>query len=164
MQVGGAAFSLIKHIGGDETTATKTIFVAKGKSFLSYFYVGMCSLVLYLPPESTNNAVLHLGDDVLNATTPVVLKIHYHKPVRAIDLRWATTKFIKENLSNKKFSNLPPKQQQIAQFNNLYCNVQCGDRYSLEYLPGSELRLILNGKKLGTVGANMQGAEQQELA
>lgn len=166
MQVGGAAFSLTKHVGGDEPTGNETTLVAKGKSFLSYFYVGVCSSVLYLPPDSTNDAVLRLGDNASNdATTPVALEIHYHKPARAVDLRWATIKFIEENLPDKKISNLPPNmERQISQFNDLYRNVRSGDRYLLEYLPGIGLRLSLNDEKLGTVGADMQGAEQSELA
>ncbi len=55
-------------------------------------------------------------------------------------------------------------QRQTVQFNNLYRNLRSGDCYSLEYLPGIGVRLSLNGEKLGTVGANMQGAEQRELA
>jgi len=43
-------------------------------------------------------------------------------------------------------------------------NVRSGDRYLLEYLPGIGLRLSLNDEKLGTVGTDMQGAEQGELA
>ena len=55
-------------------------------------------------------------------------------------------------------------ERQISQFNDLYRNVRSGDRYLLEYLPGIGLRLSLNDEKLGTVGADMQGAEQGELA
>jgi hypothetical protein len=161
MEVGGAAFSLTKHVsGGDEPTGSETtILVAKGKSFLSYFFVGVCSSVLYLPPESTNDAVLRLGD------SPVALEIHYHKPARAVDLQWATNKFIEANLPDGKLSCLPPNvQRQIEQFNDLYRNVRSGDRYSLEYLPGIGVRLSLNEEELGTVGADMQEAEERELA
>lgn len=161
MEVGGAAFSLTKHVsGGDEPTGSETtILVAKGKSFLSYFFVGVCSSVLYLPPESTNDAVLRLGD------SPVALEIHYHKPARAVDLQWATTKFIEANLPDGKLSGLPPNvQRQIELFNDLYRNVRGGDRYSLEYLPGIGVRLSLNEEELGTVGADMPKAEERELA
>jgi hypothetical protein len=47
-------------------------------------------------------------------------------------------------------------ERQISQFNDLYRNVRSGDQYLL--------RLSLNDKKLGTVGTDMQGAEQGELA
>ncbi len=148
MDVGGASFTPTKlvirgdhhlhhhktkhqqhHAATTPTMAaatTTTLLVAKGRSYLSYFYVGVCSSVLYLPPEITNNeeAIMSLLDNANhsnNAVTkrkkwnvsrrsssssvkdrpPIVvmaLEIYYHKPVRATELRWATNKFIEANL------------------------------------------------------------------
>lgn len=180
IEVGGASFSDYCRILGEKEN--ETILVAKGKSYLSYFYVGVCSSVLYLPPHSTNDAVLCLSsndsrdDDVNNdmLLPPIALEIHYHKPARAVDLQWATNKFIEANLvsesddsSSKKQTilDLPTNiQLQLTQFNTLYQNISSGDRYSLVYLPGIGVQLSLNGVKLGTVGKEMSLVDQQELA
>jgi hypothetical protein len=169
---------------GDKENESITL-VAKGKSYLSYFFVGVCSSVLYLPPQSNNDAVLCIrssndsrDDDSVNINDtclpPIALEIHYHKPARATDLMWATNKFIEANLvsesddsSSKQhtISDLPANiQLQLTQFNNLYQNIYSGDRYSLAYLPGYGIQLSLNDEKLGTVGKELSLTEQQELA
>jgi len=180
IEVGGASFSECRRILGEKEN--ETILVAKGKSYLSYFYVGVCSSVLYLPPHSTNDAVLCLSsndsrdddDDVNNdmLLPPIALEIHYHKPARAVDLQWATKKFIEANLVSESddskqqtIADLPTNiQLQLTQFNNLYQNISSGDRYTLVYLPGIGIQLSLNDVKLGTVGKELSLTEQQELA
>ena len=186
IEVGGASFSECRRVMGDKENESITL-VAKGKSYLSYFFVGVCSSVLYLPPHSTNDAVLCIGssndsrddddNDKINdvCLPPIALEIHYHKPARAIDLQWATNKFIEANLVSKSDNSSSSKQQTIAdlpdniqlqltQFNNLYQNIYSGDRYSLAYLPGTGIQLSLNDEKLGTVGKELSLTEQQELA
>ena len=171
------AFSLSKTISTRNNEDEQTILVAKGKSYLSYFYVGVCSSVLYLTPEATprTNMILSQHDEDSNycdcdtsaSSSPIVLEIYYHKLARAIDLQWATTKFIESNLSSNinKITNLSPRiQQQIIQFNNLYQNINIGDRYTLQYIPKIGIRLLLNDKLLGIVGNDMQLGEQHELA
>jgi hypothetical protein len=182
IEVGGASFSECRRILGEKEN--ETILVAKGKSYLSYFYIGVCSSVLYLPPHSTNDAVLCLSsndsrdddDDVNNEDMllpPIALEIHYHKPARAVDLQWATNKFIEANLSEsddssskqQTIADLPTNiQLQLTKFNNLYQNISSGDRYTLVYLPGIGVQLSLNDVKLGTVGKELSLTEQQELA
>ena len=183
MDVGGASFPLTRQVSAiheddliphhhshkkhqrhaDTATATATtLLVAKGRSYLSYFYVGVCSSVLYLPPEVNNHAdnalLFSNADQHLIATA---LEIYYHKPVRASELRWATNKFIEANLvgasssssSNKKIANLPTKiKHHLSTFNSLYRNIKVGDRYTLEYHPEVGIRLYLNHELLGTVG------------
>ena len=129
MDVGGAEFSLTKTVTISNHDDEQTILVAKGKSYLSYFYVGVCSSVLYLTPEATpetNMILVQHDDNTKQHDTAIVLEIYYHKPARAIDLQWATTKFIESNLPSNinKITNLSPRiQQQILQFNNLYQNI-----------------------------------------
>ena len=50
------------------------------------------------------------------------------------------------------------------QFNALYKNVQIGDLYLLQYIPGTGICLFLNNELLGTVGMDLRGEQQQELA
>jgi hypothetical protein len=186
MDVGGASFTLTRQVSvvheddlhhrhsnkkhrhqataSATATATTTLLVAKGRSYLSYFYVGVCSSVLYLPPEvnnHANNALLFSTADHHPIAT--ALEIYYHKPVRASELRWATNKFIEANLvvggasnssgNNNKIANLPEKiQHHLSTFNSLYRNIKVGDRYTLEYHPEVGIRLYLNHELLGTVG------------
>jgi hypothetical protein len=186
IEVGGASFSECRRVMGDKENESITL-VAKGKSYLSYFFVGVCSSVLYLPPQSNNDAVLCIGssndsrdDDDINVNDvclpPIALEIHYHKPARATDLQWATNKFIEANLVSKSddssssskqhtIADLPVNiQLQLTQFNNLYQNIYSGDRYLLEYLPKFGIQLSLNDELLGTVGKELSLTEQQELA
>ncbi|KAL7536830.1 hypothetical protein ACHAXR_007417 [Thalassiosira sp. AJA248-18] len=191
MDVGGAAFATTKQIfRHHDTTAPpakeieqqETIqLVAKGKSYLSYFYVGVCSSVLYLAPSSNDNdGVLFQNNKIDNeqcegSTTtndeptaqPIALEIYYHKPARAMDLQWATNAFIEKNLPTHTptIADLPTKiQQQLSQFNNLYKNVQTGDRYSLQYIPGNGISLLLNDELLGMAGNDLSLQEEQEFA
>jgi hypothetical protein len=192
MDVGGALFALVKPII-IPTTATSTtsrqehLLVAAGKSYLSYLYMGICSTVLYLDIATTDNsAVLFLSHNNNNneEDMPIALEIYYHKPARAIDLAWATNKFIEANLvstsdasknksnnkNNKnKISNLSPKiQSQLTQFNSFYRNINNGDRYTLLYIPQIGIQLYLNNNiLLGTIdfdSINMTITEQYDLA
>jgi hypothetical protein len=108
---------------------------------------------------------------------PIALEIYYHKPARAVDLAWATNKFIEANLvstsnannNNKyKISNLSPKiQSQLTQFNSFYRNINNGDRYTLLYIPQIGIQLYLNNNiLLGTIdftSNNMTITEQYDL-
>ena len=191
MDVGGASFALVKPVdislapSSATTTSTsqrrRRLLVAAGKSHLSYLYVGICSTVLYLDAATTDNsAVLFLHNDD-DDDMPIALEIYYHKPARAIDLAWATNKFIEANLestslsgnnnnnnnnNNNKISNLPTKiQSRLKQFNSLYRNINNGDRYTLIYLPRMGIRLCLNNVILGTIDfIDMTTLERYDLA
>ena len=97
IDVGGAAFPLTKTISNDD----EPLLIAKGKSCLSYFYVGVCSSVLYLPPdiEAVDNSIIsqQQSNDAISSLSPIALEIYYHKPARAADLQWATNNFIEAN-------------------------------------------------------------------
>ena len=184
MDVGGASFALVKPVdillapsSATTTSTSRRLLVAAGKSHLSYLYVGICSTVLYLDAATTDNsAVLFLHNDD-DDDLPIALEIYYHKPARAIDLAWATNKFIEANLesslsgnnnnnNNNKISNLPTKiQSRLIQFNSLYRNINNGDRYTLIYLPRMGIRLCLNNDILGTIDfIDMTTLEQYDLA
>ena len=153
-------------------TVSDAHLVAKGKSFLSYMYVGICSSVLYLDPSAPNDAVLfrdggrHREAEAVEAApadppgpqSPIALELCYHQPVRAADFRWATAKFAAQN-----GLVAGPVQELLEEFNSLYRDVGRGDRYLLEYDPGRGISLSLNGGEvLGSVGAGT--THERELA
>lgn len=165
IDVGGTPFVAARQsIRGRNAT-----LVAKGKSYLSYLFLGVCSSVLYLDPSANNDVVLFPDDDgegdapllsVANVgtiasstktpspTSAIAFEICYHKPVRASDFRTATAHFAGKNDGSLS----EPVQRLIDEFNNLYRDVNWGDRYLLEYDPGRGLSLSWNGEHLGTVG------------
>jgi len=167
IDVGGAAFPLTKTISKDDE-----LLVAKGKSYLSYFYVGVCSSVLYLPQdiEAVDSSIIsqqQSNDDISTLLSPIALEIYYHKPARATDLQWATTKFIEANLppNYTTISDLPLNiQHSLTTFNNLYQNISVGDRYTLQYIPKVGIQLLLNDVLLGVIGNDMELDEQYTLA
>jgi len=168
LDVGGAAFPLTKTIS---TTKDEPLLIAKGKSYLSYFYVGVCSSVLYLPSdiEAVDNSIIsqQQSNDVISTSlSPIALEIYYHKPARATDLQWATTKFIEANLPpNTTISDLPLNiQHSLTKFNNLYRNISVGDRHTLQYIPKVGIQLFLNDELIGCIGNDMQMDEQYTLA
>ena len=187
MDVGGASFALVKPILIPTTTTPTTtqqeyyLLVAAGKSYLSYLYVGICSTVLYLDIATTDNSAVLFLNNHNNEDMPIALEIYYHKPARAVDLAWATNKFIEANLvsssndynvnnnknKSKKISNLSPKiQGQLTQFNSFYRNINNGDRYTLLFIPQIGIQLYLNNDiLLGTIDfTNMTTVEQYDLA
>ena len=185
IEVGGTSFAPTKNIIQQHDAGRESsILVAKGKSHLSYLFVSVCSSVLYLPHEAPNNAVLfenNIEDDIDGRNIPVSLEIHYHKPARAVDLQWATNKFIEDNLPCKQeaeednagdaidkkstLADLPQRiQGQLLKFNELYQSVNYGDRYTLQYLPNIGVQLLLNNQLLGTVGVELDSNERMELA
>jgi len=167
IDVGGAAFPLTKTISKDD----EPLLIAKGKSYLSYFYVGVCSSVLYLPQdiEAVDNSIIsqqQSNDTISTSLSPIALEIYYHKPARSSDLQWATNKFIEENLPpNTTISDLPLNiQHSLTTFNNLYQNISVGDRYTLQYIPKVGIQLLLNDELLGVVGNDLLIDEQYTVA
>ncbi|KAL9179635.1 hypothetical protein ACHAXT_008925 [Thalassiosira profunda] len=170
IDVGGAAFPATRRVVSGSDADECPLLFAKGSSHLSYFFLGVCSSVLYLDAEATNDAVMFdenggRSSDI-NQRTAMALAIHYHKPARRGDFRWATSTFIEKNLPDgTKIEDLPEDLQTcLSRFNSLYQNVRIGDRYLLQYVPGSGISLALNERLLGTVGAELPPKRQAELA
>ena len=114
-----------------------------------------CGLVLYLRPG------LSPKEDAI-ASSPVVLEIVYHKPVRAADFIWATNHFI---AGNYPLEELPPAIiDELEAFNELYKGVRVGDRYTLEHVPGRGISLYLNGDLLGVTGSGLDATDGKQLA
>lgn len=99
------------------------------------------------------------GDPVeraLDGSAARRLVFHYFHGIAAGDLVASTTEMIRRNVSPEAFTTLRPK---IDQFNNMYLDVETGDRYTATFIPGTGTRLALNDRELGTVdGADFAAA------
>ena len=97
-------------------------------------------------------AALYLGegaqiDDVLGEV-PRRLEIEYFWAIPADRFAEATVEGISRNVDAETLEGLQPR---IARFNELYVDIEPGDRYSLTYLPGRGTELGLNGQPKGVV-------------
>jgi hypothetical protein len=88
--------------------------------------------------------------------TPKRLEIEYFHPIKGEDFGSASNKVMARNVDPETFENLKPRLEKL---NALYRDVQPGDRYSLDYIPGRGTELALNGNPLGLVeGADFASA------
>lgn len=95
---------------------------------------------LYLAPEAQPTQVF---EDV-----PKRLEIEYFYAIAAEDFGMATLERVRLNVSEDELKGLKPR---IEQLNQLYRDVEPGDRYAFTYLPGQGTELSLNGEALGTI-------------
>ena len=79
---------------------------------------------------------------------PKRLEIAYFRGFTDEQFRRVTLEGIRRNVDAATFERLRPS---IEELNALYRDVRAGDRYALEYAPGSGTTLILNGEPLGSV-------------
>lgn len=100
-------------------------------------------------------AALYLEDGVSGAEVlsevPKRLEIAYLRGFSAEQFRKACTEGIRRNVDAETFERLTP---QIEALNTLYRDVEAGDRYALDYVPGLGTTLLLNGEALGTVAGD----------
>ena len=95
------------------------------------------------------------ADDVLGEV-PRRLEIEYFWSIPAERFADATIEGISRNVDAAALEDLKPR---IARFNQLYEDIEPGDRYSLTYLPGRGTELGLNGRPMGVVeGADFASA------
>ncbi len=88
--------------------------------------------------------------------TPKRLEIEYFHPIKGEDFGLASNKVMARNVDPETLENLKPRLEKL---NALYRDVQPGDRYSLDYVPGKGTELALNGESLGLVeGADFASA------
>ena len=107
-------------------------------------YVG----ALYMLDGTPSNNVL--------TDTPKRLEIEYFHAIKGEDFGSASNKVMAENVDPEAFERLKPRLEKL---NALYLDVQPGDRYSLDYVPGQGTRLALNGNPLGLIeGADFAAA------
>ncbi|MDX2448731.1 MAG: chalcone isomerase family protein [Desulfobacterales bacterium] len=90
------------------------------------------------------------------ADTPKRLEIEYFYPIKGEDFGIASIKVMAQNVGPEEFESLKPRLEKL---NALYRDVQPGDRYALNYVPGKGTELILNGNPLGLIaGADFASA------
>lgn len=112
----------------------------RGTGVLHYMVlIKAYAAALYLPEEMAASAVLE--------PRPKRLEIEYFHAIEAKDFARATLESIRKNSPPSLFARLKPR---IDAFNTLYRNVAPGDRYALNYAPGSGTTLLWNGQPLGT--------------
>ncbi len=113
----------------------------RGQALLRYMvFIKAYAGVLYLPPDVDSEHVL--------SSVPRRLELAYFHAIPAEDFARATTKKMAENVSEAEMTAL---SAQLEAFNNLYRDVQPGDRYALTYLPGRGTELALNDHSLGVI-------------
>jgi hypothetical protein len=105
-------------------------------------------------------AGLYLGADVgpeaLFDDVPKRLEISYFWGIPAYKFAEATINGISANRSAESVREMQPA---IEQFNDLYQDIEPGDRYALTYIPNVGTELARNGVSLGTVaGAEFASA------
>jgi hypothetical protein len=125
----------------DEYLLTGEKLQIRGYSVLNYMLVIKAYAgALYLRSQTTPDQAL--------SDIPRILELYYFHKISAQDFRDSTTEMIKKNTSPDEFSGI---KSQLDQFNGLYRDVNPGDRYRAEYIPGKGTTLYLNGRALGSI-------------
>jgi Chalcone isomerase-like len=96
---------------------------------------------LYLPADVP-------GKDVLK-DVPKRLELRYHISIKGEKFGESAEPFLEKNVPKDVLAWLKPR---IEQLNRLYRDVKEGDRYALDYAPGTGTTLSLNGSPLGVIG------------
>jgi hypothetical protein len=103
---------------------------------------------LYLPADVP-------GKDVLR-DIPKRLELRYHVSIKGEKFGESATPYLKKNVPPDELARIRPR---IEQLNRLYRDVKEGDRYALDYVPGTGTILSLNGSTLGSIeGADFAAA------
>ncbi len=109
-------------------------------------------------------AALYLGESFAGEATPRSvladvprrLEIEYFWAIPADKFADATVEGISRGTGPAAFERL---RRSIDRINQLYEDVEAGDRYALTYVPGIGTELALNGRRLGVVeGADFSAA------
>jgi hypothetical protein len=109
-------------------------------------------------------AALYLGDSFTGEATPKAvladvprrLEIEYFWGISADAFANATVEGIRRSTDPATFERL---RRGIDRINDLYEDVEPGDRYALTYVPGVGTELALNGNRLGVIeGADFSAA------
>lgn len=125
----------------DELQMGEAQLQLRGTGLLRYrTFIKAYVAALYVDPSAEREDVL--GD------RPRRLEIEYFWSVPAHRFAEATTDGISRNVDVATFQALEPR---IAAFNELYEDVEPGDRYAITYIPGRGTELSLNGEAKGSV-------------
>lgn len=103
-------------------------------------------------------AALYLPEDVRDplADAPRRLEIEYFWSLDAGDIARAGETLLERNVDPATLERIRP---QVERMNELYVDIEPGDRYALTYAPGRGTELSKNGRTLGRVpGAEFAAA------
>jgi len=137
----------------DRLRAGESEFHLHGTGLLRYRiiikgYVAALYLDASFDGEATPRSVL--------ADTPRRLEIEYFWSIPAKDFAEITVKGISRNVDAEMLERL---RGRIDQINNLYEDIEPGDRYAITYIPGIGTELALNNRSLGVIeGADFASA------
>ena len=121
--------------------AEDTPLELSGAGLLRYrIFIKAYVAALYVEPGSDVERVL---DDV-----PKRIEIEYFWAIPADALRRVTREQIARGLDNEAFAELAPA---VEELNQLYEDIEPGDRLSITYLPGRGTELAKNGVSRGVV-------------
>lgn len=113
----------------------------KGTALLRYLlFIEAYAGAFYLPENIESDHALE--------AIPRHLVLDYRVDIPANKFGEATTIKIKESVSKEVYDRLAPK---INQLNQMYTDVNSGDRYALTYIPGKGTTLSYNTLPLGTI-------------
>ena len=125
----------------DEYSTPSAKLSLRGYSILNYMMVIRAYAgALYLENGTFSDQSL--------SDKPRILELYYSHKISADDFRESTIEMIKKNTDSAGFSRI---KKQVDTFNGFYKDVNPGDRYRAEYIPGKGTTLYLNGKSLGTI-------------
>ncbi len=129
-QIGDIEFS--DSISIDENTIP-----LRGAKKLEWWGFDVYTAGFYVGDESKT------PDEILDASTPRYLEIHYHRSIKAKDIIKAT----KENLSENPTVDMAKVQDQLEDLYECFENVGEGDIYSISYSPESGTTISLNDEE-----------------
>jgi hypothetical protein len=95
---------------------------------------------LYLPADVP-------GKDVLGDVAKR-LELRYHVSIKGEKFGESAEPYLKKNVPPAELARI---RSRIEHLNKLYRGVKEGDRYALDYVPGSGTTLSLNGSPLGSI-------------
>lgn len=149
-QVGAAEISGVRFV--DSLSVGDAELRLHSTGLLRRFFIKGYVAALYLGEsfggEATSKAVL--------ADVPRRLEIEYFRAFSADEFAKATVAGISRSSDQATFERL---RSRIDRINELYEDVEPGDRYSLTYLPGVGTELALNDRPLGVLeGADFSTA------
>jgi hypothetical protein len=124
----------------DSVTVADEVLEIRGAGLLRWLFFKIYIVALYLPSEIQSRNVLN--------DMPKRLEFHFFSSMKAEQFVESGEHFLLKNASSDELTSLRTK---INAFNNLYRDVEEGERYSLTYIPGEGTELALNGKALGKV-------------
>ncbi len=134
VQINGVSFQ-------DSVTVGDEVLQIRGAGLLKWLFFKVYVAALYLPPDVPGRNVL---DDV-----PKKMVFHYLSDMKAEQFTESGEPLLLKNASADELAQVRVK---IDAINNMYRDVDKGERYSLTYMPGKGTELALNGDVLGRIG------------